>query len=264
MKHTALLSLSAALLASCATPKAVVNADVAVKSKAKAGAQPLQPEATDHLDDYADAGKVADPLEKLNRATFWLNDGLYTVFFRPLSKGYEKALPKFFRKGVDNVFENVKYPVRVVNCVLQGKGERAGLETKKFVINTMAGVGGLVRVSDKIPDIADIPAEDFGQTLAKWGFGHGPYIVLPLLGPSSTREFVGLAGDYAANPANYGLYFYNGNANHDWMYIPPPSNTARSMPDQFEKYDAATKDAVDPYLSARAAFIQQRDEAAKK
>jgi phospholipid-binding lipoprotein MlaA len=151
-----------------------------------------------------------------------------------------------------------------VNCVLQGKGERAGLETKKFVINTMAGVGGLVRVSDKIPDIADIPAEDFGQTLAKWGFGHGPYIVLPLLGPSSTREFVGLAGDYAANPANYGLYFYKGNANHDWMYIPPPSNTLRSMPDQFEKYDAATKDAVDPYLSARAAFIQQRDEAAKK
>jgi phospholipid-binding lipoprotein MlaA len=148
--------------------------------------------------------------------------------------------------------------------VLQGKGERAGLETKKFVINTMAGVGGLVRVSDKIPDIADIPAEDFGQTLAKWGFGHGPYIVLPLLGPSSIREFVGLAGDYAANPANYGLYFYKGNANHDWMYIPPPANTLRSMPDQFEKYDAATKDAVDPYLSARAAFIQQRDEAAKK
>jgi phospholipid-binding lipoprotein MlaA len=262
MKTTALLTLSAALLASCATPKAVVNADVAVKTKA--GAKPLQPEATDHLDDYADAGKVADPLEKLNRATFWLNDGLYTVFFRPLSKGYEKVLPKFFRKGVDNVFENVKYPVRVVNCVLQGKGERAGLETKKFVINTMAGVGGLVRVSDKIPDIADIPAEDFGQTLAKWGFGHGPYIVLPLLGPSSTREFVGLAGDYVANPANYGLYLYNGNANHDWMYIPPPTNTLRSMPDQFEKYDAATKDAVDPYLSARAAYIQQRDEAAKK
>jgi phospholipid-binding lipoprotein MlaA len=218
----------------------------------------------DALDDYGDAATVADPLEKLNRATFWLNDGLYTVLFRPLSKGYEKVFPKFFRKGVDNVFENAKYPVRVVNCALQGKGERAGLETKKFFINTLAGVGGLVRVSDKIPDIADVPAEDSGQTLAKWGIGHGPYIVLPLLGPSSARELVGLAGDYALNPPNYGLYFHGTNANHDWMLIPPSANTFRSMPEQLEKYDAATKDAVDPYLSARAAYIQQRDEAAKK
>ena len=123
MKTTALLALSAALLASCATPKAVVNADLAVKTKT--GVRPLQPEATDRLDDYTEAGKVADPLEKLNRGTFWLNDGLYTVHFRPLSKGYEKVLPKFLRRGVYNVFENAKYPVRVVNCVLQGKGERA-------------------------------------------------------------------------------------------------------------------------------------------
>jgi phospholipid-binding lipoprotein MlaA len=240
----------------------VVNADLAAKSKA--GDKPMKVEATDALDDYGSAAKVSDPLEKLNRATFWLNDGLYTVLFRPLSKGYEKVFPKFFRKGVDNVFENAKYPVRVVNCALQGKGERAGLETKKFFINTLAGVGGLVRVSDKIPDIADIPAEDCGQTFAKWGIGHGPYIVLPFLGPSSAREVVGLAGDYALNPPNYGLYFHGTNGNHDWMLIPPPANTLRSMPDQFEKYDAATKEAVDPYISAREAYIQQRDEAAKK
>ena len=263
MKSLLALSLTACLLSSCATPKAPrVNTDLAAAStKAKPGDKPMKEDA---LDDYGDAATVADPLEKLNRATFWLNDGLYTVLFRPLSKGYEKVFPKFFRKGVDNVFENAKYPVRVVNCALQGKGERAGLETKKFFINTLAGVGGLVRVSDKIPDIADVPAEDSGQTLAKWGIGHGPYIVLPLLGPSSARELVGLAGDYALNPPNYGLYFHGTNANHDWMLIPPSANTFRSMPEQLEKYDAATKDAVDPYLSARAAYIQQRDEAAKK
>ena len=262
MKKILTLALTASLLASCATPKTAVNADLSAKSKA--ADKPMKLEATDALDDYGSAAKVSDPLEKLNRATFWLNDGLYTVLFRPLSKGYEKVFPKFFRKGVDNVFENAKYPVRVVNCALQGKGERAGHETKKFFINTLAGVGGLVRVSDKIPDIADIPAEDCGQTFAKWGIGHGPYIVLPFLGPSSAREVVGLAGDYALNQPNYGLYFHGGNANHDWMLIPPPANTFRSMPDQFEKYDAATKEAVDPYISAREAYIQQRDEEAKK
>lgn len=264
MKTVVLLSLSVSLLASCATPKVGQHPAANTPVEATAKAKLLKSEATDDLDDYADAGQVNDPLEKLNRVTFWLNDGFYTVFFRPLSKGYERVLPKFVRRGIDNVFENVKYPVRMVNCVLQGKGERAGLETQKFVTNTLIGVGGLVRVSDKINPIADIPAEDCGQTLAQWGFGHGPYIVIPLFGPSSLREFVGLAGDYAAHPANYGLYFYNGNGNHDWMYIPPPSNTLRSMPDQLEKYDAATQEAVDPYLSARTAYIQQRDEAAKK
>jgi len=263
MKKILTLALATVLLASCATPKASVNADLAAK-KPKAGDRPMTVEATDALDDYGSTAKVSDPLEKLNRATFWLNDGLYTVIFRPISKGYEKILPKLFRKSVDNVFENAKYPVRVVNCVLQGKGQRAGLETKKFFVNTVAGFGGILRVSDKVPDIADLPAEDSGQTLAKWGVGHGPYIVLPLLGPSSAREVVGLAGDYALNPPNYGLYFHGGNANHDWMLVPPPVNTLRSMPDQLEKYDAATKEAVDPYISAREAYVQQRDEAAKK
>ncbi|MFM7605928.1 MAG: VacJ family lipoprotein [Prosthecobacter sp.] len=264
MKTAILLSMSVVLLAACGTHKAGNRPATHTFVEATAKAKPLKSEATDDLDDYSDAGQVTDPLEKLNRATFWLNDGLYTVFFRPLSRGYEKVLPKFARRGIDNIFENVKYPVRLVNCVLQGKSERAGLETQKFVTNTLIGVGGLVRVSDKIHTIADIPAEDGGQTLAHWGFGHGPYIVIPLLGPSSLRELVGVVGDYAAHPANYGLYFYNGNGNHDWMYIPPPSNTLRSMPDQLEKYDAATQDAVDPYLSARTAYIQQRDEAAKR
>lgn len=260
--HALLLAPAFIFLVSCATPKSGVPAGSSVKPKTSTTSGGV--EATDSLDDYGSAVKVSDPLEKLNRASFWINDGLYTVLLRPLSKGYEKVFPKFFRKGVDNVFENVKYPVRLVNCALQGKGERAGLETKKFFVNTLAGVGGLVRVSDKIPDIADIPAEDFGQTLADWGLGHGPYIVLPLLGPSSAREFVGLAGDYALNPPNYGLYFHGGNASHDWLYIPPPTNTLRSMPDQFEKYDAATKEAVDPYISAREAYMQRRADAVRQ
>ena len=261
-----LIALTAATLASCAGPKAPTAATVAGKSKAGATKAVLNDAAakTDELDDYGTGTTVSDPLEKVNRATFWINDGLYTVLFRPLAKGYEKALPKFLRMGIDNVFDNAKYPVRVVNCVLQGKFDRAGHETKKFALNTFAGVGGLVRISDKVVDTADVPAEDSGQTFGVWGIPHGPYIVLPLIGPSSARDFAGLAGDYAMNPANYGLYFHDQNGNHDWMYIPPSSNTLRSMPGQMKTYDELRKDAVDPYLAVRDAYIQQRNEAVKK
>ncbi|MDB6137341.1 MAG: VacJ family lipoprotein [Verrucomicrobiaceae bacterium] len=215
---------------------------------------------TDDLDEYA-APAVSDPLEGLNRATFKLNDGMYTYIFRPISKSYEFILPKVLRRGVDNAFENVKYPVRVVNCVLQGKVKRAGQETEKFAVNTVAGVGGLFRISDKISWLADLPAEDTGLTFAKWGMGHGAYIVIPFLGPSSLRDGVGLIGDYALNPVDWGIFWHG---KHDWTMIPPSANTLRALPTQLAAYDAASKDAVDSYLSVRSAYMQNRAEAAKK
>lgn len=215
---------------------------------------------TDELDDY-DTVEVADPLQPFNRGMFKVNDVLYTALFRPISKGYEFILPKPVRKGIDNAFENVKYPVRFVNCALQGKFKRAGQETGKFVVNTVGGVGGVFQTAERIPSLANVPAEDFGQTLATWKIGHGPYIVLPLFGPSSVRETVGLVGDYAANPVNWPyLYWKTG----DWDMVPPSANTLRSLPGQLETYDSVTKDAVDPYISARSFYIQNRAAEARK
>lgn len=223
--------------------------------KAAAAAQ-----ADDDLDEYA-VVEIADPLEKLNRATFRGNEFLYNYLMRPVSKGYEKVLPKRLRNGINNAFENVRFPVRFVNNALQGKLKNAGKETGKLVINSVAGVGGLIRVADKIPALADVPDEDTGQTLAAWGIGHGAYIVLPFLGPSSVREGVGLAGDYALNPVNWGMYW---GGDHDWTHIVQGANTLRNMPAHFAAYDAATKDAVDPYLSMRSAYVQNRAEAARR
>lgn len=220
--------------------------------------------AGEEVDEYA-VTEVADPLEPLNRATFWLNDGMYTVFLRPLSKTYEMLFPKPVRKGIDNVFDNVKFPVRFVNCALQGKFKRAGQETGKFVVNTVGGIGGILRPSDRIGSLADVPAEDTGQTLATWGIGHGAYIVLPFLGPSSVRETVGFAGDYVLNPVDWGIFWHGGHDwEHDWTMALPSSNTLRSLPSQLDTYDTATKDAVDSYLSARSAYIQNRAEAARQ
>ena len=212
------------------------------------------------LNEYR-AGTVADPLEPLNRATFWINDGLYTVILRPITKGYEKVIPKPVRTGIHNVFENVRFPVRFVNDTLQGNFKRAGLETGKFFVNSIVGVGGIGRPSDHIPALADVPEADTGQTFAKWGIGHGIYIVLPLLGPSSLRDTVGIAGDYALNPVNWISFVYGGYA---WTIAIPSTNSLRVTHEQLGIYDSATKSALDKYLAIRSSYIQYRQEVAKK
>lgn len=214
----------------------------------------------DDIDEY-DVVQISDPLEGLNRATFWFNDKLYLVIFRPISKGYEKVVPKRARKGIYNAYENVKFPVRLVNHALQGKFKDAGKETGKFLVNTVGGVGGLVRLHKEIPALAELPDQDTGKTFGRWGMGHGAYIVIPFLGPSSVRDGVGLIGDYALNPVNWGAFW---SGKHDWTMIPPAGNTLRALPGQIALYDDAKKDAIDPYIAIRSAYVQYRDEFVKK
>lgn len=259
MKSNLLVLAAAALIfTSCSSgpkkPAQPAAASVGDKSDGKSV------RAASDLDEYQ-VETIADPLEPLNRVTFSLNHGLYTYLFRPISKGYEWVIPKLLRQGIHNAFENVKYPVRVVNDTLQGNFQRAGLETGKFVVNTVVGVGGLGRPSDHIPALADVPAGETGQTFAKWGVGHGAYLVLPVLGPCSLRDTVGLAGDYALNPVSWVTIWYGGYA---WTLAIPSTNTVRAMPNQMKMYEAATKDALDRYLAARSSYVQYRKEAALK
>ena len=208
----------------------------------------------DELDEYQTA-TVADPLEPLNRVTFWLNDEIYTLLFRPISKGYQAVVPKVVRTGIYNAFDNVQYPVRVVNDALQANFPRAGKETQKFLVNTVVGVGGIGKPSNHMP------AGDTGQTFAKWGIGHGIYIVLPVFGPSSIRDTVGLAGDYALNPVNWVSIIYGGYA---WTIAIPSTNSLRNVPVEMDQYDSATKNSLDRYLAARSAYVQYRSQVAKK
>ncbi|MCB1276623.1 VacJ family lipoprotein [Prosthecobacter sp.] len=264
-----LLLAASSLLTDCTTTaersaakSSAATASTVASGKKQAASRASQ--APDAVDEYAVA-EVSDPLEPLNRGMFWCNDQLYTFIFRPISKGYEIVMPKPVRKGVDNAFENVKFPVRFVNCALQGKFKRAGQETGKFFVNTIGGVAGIFKPAEKIQALANVPAEDTAQTFATWGIPHGPYIVLPLLGASSVRDTVGLAGDYALNPVNWPyLYWYSARSEHDWTIVPPSANSLRSMPAQFDTYDTATKEAVDPYLSVRSTYMQNRAEAARK
>lgn len=250
MKISLLVIFTALLISSCATQRS---------TPAQKGQEAA---ATDALDDYEGVAEVSDPIEPLNRATFVFNDKLYSWVFTPISKTYTTLLPSPVRQGIDNVYENVKFPVRFVNSGLQGKFKRVGQELQKFGVNTFAGFGGLIKQSNRIPSLKDVPLEDSGQTLATWGMGHGPYIVLPVLGPCTARETLGLVGDYALNPVNW--TFALGENAEKWAWIPSTGNTVRSLPDQLSKYNDSKANAIDPYTAVKSTYIQNRNNAANQ
>jgi phospholipid-binding lipoprotein MlaA len=248
------------LLNGCtSTPrKPAASAPVAAVRADNVKAKPANVEPND-LDEY-DVALVPDPLEPINRVTFSLNHQIYRFVLRPISKGYEKIVPTPVRKGIYNVYENVKFPIRVVNNALQGNFTRARQELEKFLINTSIGVGGIIRQSDRIPSLAEVPRTDTGLTFAKWGMSSGPYLVLPVLGPSTFRDTVGLAGDYALNPVSWVTIVYG----ELWVMVIPYTNTLRALPEQLGTYDSVTENALDRYLAARSAYIQFRNQAASR
>lgn len=193
-----------------------------------------------------------DPWETMNRHTYAFNDTLDTYVARPIAKGYERVVPKDVREGVGNVFTNLEEPYNALNNTLQGKGEGALVSVFRFLINTTLGVGGIFDVAGKVGGQPE-RNEDFGQTLAVWGVPQGPYFVIPFLGPSTVR-------DAAAKPVGY--------FSAPMTYVPNDAIGWGSWGvyavDLRAKLLPATdllKDAVDPYLMAREAYLSTRKNA---
>ncbi|APW39319.1 ABC transporter [Rhodoferax koreense] len=142
-----------------------------------------------------------DPLEPFNRGVYKFNDAVDTAVVKPVATAYTKVTPQLVRTGVTNFFSNLSEPWSFINNVLQGKGQAAGDNFGRFVLNTVFGVFGL---ADPASDIGiERHREDFGQTLGRWGVPSGPYLVLPLLGPSTVRDTAALPVDYTGNPLTY-------------------------------------------------------------
>ena len=210
----------------------------------------------DPADEFAnDSPHVSDPLERFNRAVFIGNEQVYRVALRPLARGYERAVPRPVRKGLTNFFDNIRFPLRFVGAVLQGKGGRALRETGRFAVNTVGGIGGFARVSDRITALAPEPAEDLGQAFGRWGVSSGPFIVLPLLGPSSLRDLVGRAGDVALTPMYWKFDHYD-----DWKVrlAVQTTDAVAATPPLLRDYDALRASALDPYLAVRNAYLARR------
>jgi phospholipid-binding lipoprotein MlaA len=204
-------------------------------------------------DPWADEhSTLADPLEPMNRVFFAFNDRLYILVLEPVASGYAKVLPEDIRLCVRRFFRNLTAPIRVVNHLLQGQLQAGGSELARFAINTTIGVAGL---TDPAADSFGIKHRhaDLGQTLGIYGFGDGFYITWPLLGPSTLRDSVGMAGDALVNPLYYiaasdpraGAAVYGG-------------RTVNTVSLHLGEYERMTEAAFDPYLAVRDAYWQYR------
>ncbi len=210
-------------------------------------------------DPYGDeqVREANDPFEKVNRATFAFNHQFYRFIARPLADLTRFILRDRGLEAASNVFENIEAPVRIVSSLLQAKVHRAGQETGKLLLNSTVGVGGLWKPSERIDSLKNVPSEDVGQAFGSWGIPAGQYLVVPILGPSSTRDLVGKAGDTCLQP----LTWVGGTEFRTWY---KGTKTVVENPNRMETYDNATVDAVDPYIALREAYTSYRKAAVQK
>jgi phospholipid-binding lipoprotein MlaA len=199
--------------------------------------------------------RVADPLEPWNRAMYHFNDKIYFWALKPAAKGYKYVLPEGIRGLFSSFYKNIRAPIRIVNNLLQGKPGYAGIELAKLFINSTVGVGGLRDCATECFNIKGRDA-DFGQTLGKYGIGHGFYFVWPFIGPSSARDSVGWGGDWALKPTTYlgGLEWIDPESLG--LYVHEAVNTTSFRIGDYETLKGA---AIDPYVAMRDAYIQYRE-----
>jgi phospholipid-binding lipoprotein MlaA len=234
------------------------------------------PEASpeEPFDPFAKSGgetvEEYDPWEPVNSKIFQFNWQLDRWILKPVAKGYNYIVPNIVQVGVSNIFSNSRATPRFLNNMFQGKFKGAGIEAGRFLINTTVGVGGFFDVAQRFN--LTTPEEDFGQTLGYYGVPHGPYLMVPILGPYTVRDLAGYAGDIALNP----IY---------WLILPTMHNidaipTVVSINERaltygislgaraaevvnerslnLEKFQGVEESTLDLYAAVRNAYLQKR------
>lgn len=215
-------------------------------------------EMMDDLEDFEETyTSIADPLEPFNRAMFHFNDKLYLWVLKPAAKGYNAVVPGPARRGVKNFFKNLSFPVRFVSCIFQGKFEGAGIEVDRFLINSIFGLAGFMDTAANQFDMKEYD-EDLGQTLGSYGIGHGFYIHLPFLGPSSLTDTIGDVGDAFLEPLNYVDMETKYNLALKGFELVNETSL------RIEEYDDLKKASLDPYVAFRDFYFQYRQSEIKK
>lgn len=222
----AILALS--LLGACATP-------------------PMDAEAR------AEYEQINDPGEDLNRGIFSFNQALDSAILKPVAKGWKDYAPVPVQNGVHNFLSNLRGPIIFINDVLQLEFERAMTTLTRFLINSTIGVLGL---GDPASEMGlAYHNEDFGQTLASWGVGEGPYVMLPFFGPSNPRDTVGLVVDFITDPFNIAA----DNTGNEWA---TPTDTAATSVDvrarYYDELEELEASSLDYYAAIRSLYRQRR------
>lgn len=203
-----------------------------------------------------------DPLRPLNEAVFEFNMAVDKAVLRPVASGYRTVLPDGVRDSIRNFLRHLKTPVNMANSLLQGDIEGAGTHFGRFAFNTLAGFGGLFDAAGAAG--VTYREEDFGQTLAVWGVPEGPYVMLPILGPSTVRDTGGLVGDYFMDPMTYWA-----DNSDDWIIennklvrgvTEAVDGRARNM-DELRRLEQESGENF--YARIRSIYRQQRDAAVR-
>jgi len=261
--QTLLLAAIALVASACASTAAnqaatrPASATVTTVQPDTAPAMPLSID-TEATEDRGEAGAegdfarapVSDPWEGFNRKVHRFNNAADRFVLRPLAAGYERTIPEPVRAGVSRFFANLRMPMTAVNQALQGRPGDAAQSVGRFTVNTTVGIVGVFDPASRfgMPEPDD---EDFGQTLANWGWRDSRYLVVPLLGPRTLRDTVAIAGDLPLSPI--GQIQDSGTANV-LRAVQVIDVRARMLP-----LDTVRRDALDDYLFVRDAWAQQRN-----
>ncbi|MBS91803.1 MAG: hypothetical protein CMM95_01950 [Rickettsiales bacterium] len=199
---------------------------------------------------------VNDPFEQTNRSIFNFNNSLDENFFKPVAKAWRKV-PDIPRKPISNLATTAKAPISLANAVLQLNRESIGNILAKFLINMTFGLGGMVDMAGK-EEFGGIPTveEDFGQTLAVWGVPEGPYVMLPVFGPSSVRDSIGLGVDTVTNPLTFA--YRMSNIGLEARLTGPVVRGVTTREKYLDYVDELKAGSLDFYATMRSLYRQRR------
>jgi phospholipid-binding lipoprotein MlaA len=195
-----------------------------------------------------------DRFERFNRTVYVFNIKLDHALLRPVAREYVKVTPLPIRTAVNNFVTNLAYPTTIVNQFLQGQINAGVSDTARLVVNTILGIGGLFDPASRMG--LDRHGADFGQTLGKWGAHSGPYLMLPLLGPSTVRDGLGLVPDWLLLHEFETVRLFHNNGYVEWSLYAVSLVNLRS---QLLDLDRLLDSAYDPYAFVRSAYLQRRD-----
>ncbi len=196
-----------------------------------------------------------DPMEPLNRGLYEVNNAIDTVALRPAAVAYRTLVPGPVREGVRNALGNLRAPTILMNDLLQGEMDRAGRTATRFLINSTLGIGGIVDVAEWQFGIRG-HGEDFGQTLANWGVGEGPFLFLPVLGPSNLRDLTGAGVDAVASPW---FWFGQGEVVEILRWVRTGMTVLDAREGVLDTLDTLYATSLDPYATLRSAYRQRRN-----
>ncbi|MBU6467920.1 MAG: VacJ family lipoprotein [Betaproteobacteria bacterium] len=191
-----------------------------------------------------------DPLQSYNRTMYSINDSLDSYVIKPVAKGYKAVTPNVMRDGISNFFSNIGDITVFLNDLLQGKVSQGAQDAGRFAVNTTVGILGFIDVAKHIG--LEKHNEDFGQTLAVWGWEDSPYLVLPLLGPSTIRDGLGTLAAYPFS------FYANSHANSTHLTEIGALEVVNTRAGLLAASNVLQTAALDPYTFVRDAYLQRR------